>query len=310
MREYLLTTQKTHDRWNRDLHPVIEIESGAIVHMEMHDSSGGQVQPDWTSSQFETLVREKIHTLTGPIFVKDAKPGDILQIDVLDMQHFGWGWTSLIPGLGLIPDRFPKPYLFIWELEELVTRSLEPAVIPLNPFCGIMGVCPDLPGEHRTRPPGSFGGNLDIRQLGVGASLFLPVQVPGALFSAGDAHAAQGDGEVCINGIEMPSRGTFRFTLHSGRRLSEPMAHAPVSSLGSHSRTWIFISSSTVAHDAAQSVVHQTIDFLIDRFQLTPELAYILCSVALDLKISQWVNQPMVTITGHLSQSLFPTAED
>ncbi len=116
MANYQLGKERTHDRWNRDLAPILEIESGDVVQIDMHDSSGGQVQPHWTLADFATLVKEKIHTLTGPIFVKDAVPGDVLEVEVLDIKHLGWGWTSLIPTLGLIPSRFPDPYLFIWKL--------------------------------------------------------------------------------------------------------------------------------------------------------------------------------------------------
>ena len=219
MRSHLLSADVTHDRWNRELPPRLEIDSGDEVEMEMRDSSGGQVQPDWTAAQFSQLDRNRIHTLTGPIYMRGAEPGNSLQIEILSVAHLGWGWTSLIPGLGLLPERFTEPDLFIWKLEEKVSRSLAPAIVSLQPFCGIMGVAPAELGEHRTRPPGIFGGNLDVRQLGTGATLYLPVQVPGALFSAGDAHAAQGDGEVCINGIEMPSRA--RFSFHASSR-SQP----------------------------------------------------------------------------------------
>jgi len=211
----------------------------------------------------------------------------------------------LIPELGLLPDRFTDPFLFIWQLEKDVTTSLSPATIPLSPFCGIMGVSPSAPGEHRTRPPGSFGGNLDIRQLGAGARLFLPVEVSGALFSAGDAHAAQGDGEVCINGIEMPSQGRFRFILHKDIQLTEPRAEVPPARHLPDDGAWVFIASREEFWPAARCVVNQVIDFLVERFGIRAELAYILCSITLDLKISQCVNQPMITLTGHLPKALF-----
>lgn len=305
MKSHFLAAGTTHDRWNRELPPVLEIQSGDDVEMEMLDSSGGQVQHDWTAKDFPRLDRNRIHTLTGPIFVKDAQAGDVLQIDILSITHQGWGWTSLIPGLGLLPERFPDADLFIWKLEVDVSRSMSPAIVPLRPFCGIMGVAPEEFGEQRTRPPGVFGGNLDVRQLGAGSTLYLPVQVPGALFSAGDAHAAQGDGEVCINGIEMPSKGHFRFTVRRDLTLREPFAETAGGSMESGAEAaWIFIASRVGPLDAAKSVVNQAIDFIANRTGLSPTRAYMLCSVALDLRISQWVNQPMVTITGHLRKSI------
>jgi acetamidase/formamidase len=304
MKSHFLSAERTHDRWNRELPPCLEIESGDEVEMEMRDSSGGQVQPDWTVAQFPLLDRNRIHTLTGPIFVRGAQPGDVLQVEILSVAHLGWGWTSLIPGLGLLTERFTEPDLFIWKLEEHVSRSMDPAIVPLRPFCGIMGVAPAEFGEHRTRPPGVFGGNLDVRQLGVGATLYLPIQVPGALFSAGDAHAAQGDGEVCINGIEMPSRACFRFTLRRDFALREPFAETASSPVETGSAgVWIFIASRIDPLEAAKAVVNQAIDFIAERTGLPAARAYMLCSVALDLRISQWVNQPMITITGHLQKS-------
>jgi acetamidase/formamidase len=308
MKSHFLTADPTHSRWNRELPPRLEIESGDEVEMAMHDASGGQVQPDFTVAQFVAIDRGRIHSLTGPIEIKGAQPGHVLQIDILAVEHEGWGWTGLIPGMGLLPDRFPKDDFFVWKFEEMFTRSLAPAVVPLRPFCGVMGLAPAEFGEHRTRPPGIFGGNLDIRQLGAGATLYLPVQVPGALFSAGDAHGAQGDGEVCINGIEMPARARFRFTLHRSFTLAEPCAEIPPENPALWSQgSWLFIASRTEPLAAARSVVSQAIDFLVAKTGLSAEHAYILCSVALDLRISQWVNQPTITITGHLPKSLFPT---
>jgi acetamidase/formamidase len=305
MSVHQLSAEPTHSRWNRDLPPRLEIESGDEVEMEMTDASGGQVQPTWTVEQFAAMDLGRVHSLTGPVLVRGAQPGHVLQVDILSVEHLGWGWTCLIPGMGLIPERFPDRDLFIWKLEDKVTRSLAPAVVPLRPFCGVMGVARAEPGEHRTRPPGVFGGNLDIRQLGAGASLFLPVQVPGALFSAGDAHAAQGDGEVCINGIEMPARARFRLTLHRDRSLAEPFAEVPPEDVSIwQGGSWVFIASRIDPLEAAKAAVNQAIDFLGAKFGLSPQRAYMLCSVALDLRISQWVNQPTITVTGHLAKRL------
>ena len=305
MKTHFLGQEHNHTRWNRDLSPALEIESGDTVEMELRDSSDGQVQPDWTIADFARLDRNRIHALTGPILIKGAKPGDTLEVRIESIEHRGWGWTSLIPGLGLLPERFPDPFLFIWRLDKNTTTSLLPATIPLHPFCGIMGVAPEEPGEHRTRPPGRFGGNLDVRQLTAGARLYLPVCVEGALFSAGDTHAAQGDGEVCINGIEMPAQARFTFVLHKDRALQEPWAEVPPSSRAD-SGSWVFIASRTEFWPAAKAVVEQAIGFIVDRYKISPQLAYILCSITLDLKVSQCVNQPMITLTAHLPKGIFP----
>jgi acetamidase/formamidase len=219
MAEFTLTAESTHNRWNRDLSPQLTVGSGAMVHFECLDSSGGQLGPESTLEDFLRIDRGKIHTLTGPVFVEDAKPGNVLRIQFLEIAHRGWGWSSIVPGLGLLPEHFPDPFFFIWNLEESISRSLAPAMVPLRPFCGVVGVAPGEEGEFRTRPPGVFGGNIDVRDLCTGSTLYLPVQTTGALLSLGDAHAAQGDGEVCINGIECPVHVTVRLELLKNQKL-------------------------------------------------------------------------------------------
>jgi acetamidase/formamidase len=239
--------------------------------------------------------------------VKGAVPGDVLQVDILRVEHRGWGWTGIIRDLGTLPERFPDPHLFLWKLEGAFSDSLAPVRLPLAPFLGIMGVAPPEPGEQRTRPPGPFGGNLDVRDLVPGATLYLPVFHTGALFSAGDGHAAQGDGEVCLNGIEGPMNAAFRLTVRRDLSLEQPFAELPPRPPRPADRgSWGFIASATDAMAAARDVVGRAVDFLSSRRGLTPQLAYTLCSVALDLRLSQIVNRPMVTVTGTLAKDLFP----
>src|ERR1700719_3233185 len=228
MAEHRLTAEPTHSRWNRALEPRLTISSGDTVHMSCVDATGGQITPSASVEDFLAIDRGRIHALTGPIFIDGAEPGDVLEIQVLQVAHRGWGWSSVIPGLGFLKEQFREPYLFHWALNPEVSRSLGPAVVPLRPFCGVMGVAPAEDGEFRTRPPGRFGGNMDVRELCTGATLYLPVLNRGALFSAGDAHAAQGDGEVCINGIECPADVTLRFQVHKQRALPGPMIETPV----------------------------------------------------------------------------------
>ena len=184
--------------------------------------------------------------MTGPIFVDGAEPGDVLQVDVLEVAHKGWGWSSVTTGLGFLRDRFSEMFLFHWQLGETVSRSLTPAIVPLRPFCGVMGVAPSEDGEFRTRPPGIFGGNMDVRDLCSGSTLYLPVLNQGALFSAGDAHAAQGDGEVCINGIECPASVSLRFQLHRQQTLAGPIGEsAGTNKADSSLDAWIVVESAT-----------------------------------------------------------------
>lgn len=307
MAEHILSAEPTHSRWNRALPPRIAIAPGDTVHMECVDSSGAQVRPGMTVAEFLEIDRGRIHALTGPIFVEGAEAGDVLQIDVLKVAHKGWGWSSVIAGLGFLKERFSTPYLFHWELEGDVSGSLAPAVVPLRPFCGVMGVAQAEDGEFRTRPPGNFGGNMDVRELCSGATLYLPVLNRGALFSAGDAHAAQGDGEVCINGIECPADVTLRFGLHKKRAPAGPLIESPATraqdGLG---EAWIVVESATDAIAAARAATSRMIDLLVARWGFSDVHAYLLCSVAMHLRLSQVVNEPMFTVSAAVAKSVLP----
>ncbi len=307
MAEHKLSANPTHSRWNRALAPRLNIQPGDTVHLECVDASGAQVNPKTTLSEFLAMDRQRIHALTGPIYVERAEPGDVLQIDVLKVAHRGWGWSSVIAGLGFLKERFSEPFLFHWKLEGAVSRSLAPAIVPLRPFCGVMGVARAEDGEFITRPPGPFGGNMDVRQLCAGATLYLPVYNSGALFSAGDAHAAQGDGEVCINGIECPADVTLRFRLHKQQRLAAPVVESGVvRGQETGGDAWFVVESATDAAGAARAATSRMIDLLVDRWGFTPVHAYLLCSVAMNLHMSQVVNEPMFTVCAEMPKSLLP----
>ena len=307
MAEHVLSAEPVHSRWNRALPPRLTIASGDSVHLQCLDASGAQVHPAMTVEGFLTIDRDRIHALTGPIFVEGAEPGDVLQIDVLEVAHQGWGWSSVIAGLGFLKQRFSLPYLFHWQLDAATTRSLAPAVVPLRPFCGVMGVAPAEDGEFRTRPPGVFGGNMDVRDLCAGATLYLPVLNRGALFSAGDAHAAQGDGEVCINGIECPSDVTLRFQLHKRCPLAGPLIESTSGPAANASTdAWMVVESATDAVVAARAATSRMIDLLVAHWGFQDVHAYLLCSVAMHLKWSQVVNEPMFTVSAAFPKHVLP----
>jgi acetamidase/formamidase len=309
MAEYSLSADPTHSRWNRALKPRLRVASGDTVHLECVDSSGAQVHPSMTLAEYLKIDRDRIHALTGPILVEGAEPGDVLQVDVLEVAHKGWGWTSVVSGLGFLKQRFSEPFLFIWKLDGEVSKSIAPAVVPLRPFCGVMGVAPAEDGEFRTRPPGIFGGNMDVRELCTGATLYLPVLNRGALFSAGDAHAAQGDGEVCINGIECPADVTLRFQVHKQRALPGPLVETPAArklETDSGGGEWIVVESASDATAAAHAATSRMIDLLADRWGFSPVHAYLLCSVAMNLRLSQVVNEPIFTVSAAISKQILP----
>jgi acetamidase/formamidase len=305
--EHSLSAEPTHSRWSRALPPRLTIKPGDTVHVECQDSSGAQVRPGSTLAEYLSIDRNKIHALTGPISIEGAEPGDVLQIDVLKVAHKGWGWSSVINGLGFLKERFFEPYLFHWNLEGGVTRSLHPAVVPLRPFCGVMGVAGAEDGEFRTRPPGAFGGNMDVRELCTGATLYLPVFNRGALFSAGDPHAAQGDGEVCINGMECPADATLRFKIHKQRALRGPLIESAESVCPDGAAdSWVVVESGVDTLAAARAATSRMVDLLWEHWGIEPVQAYVLCSVAMKLRLSQVVNEPMITVSAALAKHILP----
>jgi acetamidase/formamidase len=295
-------------RWNRDLPNVLTVDPGDTVTLAMKDSSDGQVHPGMTAAEFMAIDRGRIHALTGPVGVRGAEPGDALEVEILGFRHEGWAWTSVTPGMGALGDEFHEPHLHIWKLEGGVTRSVPGVTLDLSPFCGIMGVQRAEHGEFRTRPPGTFGGNMDVRHLGAGARLFLPVYVPGAGLCAGDAHAAQGDGEVSINGMEAPMTVDLRINLRKAAAPAGPYAVVPpllVPPRYSSKPFHVFIESHEDPREAARAAVRRAVAYVVGRLGLSRELALILCSVCLDLKVSQMVNAPIVTISGYLPEAIF-----
>jgi acetamidase/formamidase len=307
MMEHTLSAEPTHSVWDRSLKPRLHIEPGDEVQIKCVDSSGSQVRPGMTVAELLTIDRTRIHALTGPIWIDGAEPGDVLKIEVLATRHSGWGWSSVIDGLGFLKDRFRGPYLFHWELEGESTSSLAPAIVPVRPFLGVMGVARADDGAFRTRAPGPFGGNLDVRELCAGSTLYLPVYNRGALFSCGDGHAAQGDGEVCINGIECPLDVTLRFNVHKQQPLAGPLVEACESvAPDSTADAWVVLETGTDLAEAARGATNRMIDLLVSRWGFTEVHAYILCSVVLKLRLSQVVNEPVHTVSAAISKQILP----
>ena len=310
MSEHALSANPTHSVWDRALVPRLRIEPGDEVAFECVDASGGQVRPGMTTAEFLAIDRTRIHALIGPVWVQGAEPGDVLEVNVLSTRHAGWGWSSVIEGLGFLKERFREPYLFHWQLDGESSRSLFPAVVPVRPFLGVMGVARADDGAFRTRPPGPFGGNLDVRELCAGSRLYLPVFNHGALFSCGDGHAAQGDGEVCINGIECPLDVTLRFNLHKQQPLSGPLVEASeAAAADSQAEAWVVVETGTDLADTARTATSRMVDLLVSRWRFSEIHAYILCSVALKLRLSQVVNEPVYTVSAALSKQILPDRE-
>ena len=251
---------------------------------------------------------DRVYPLNGPIGVAGAEPGDTLAVEILDIHTQGWGWTAVLPGLGLLPEDFPDAYLRIFDISGGEFAHLRDDIaIPLAPFFGTMGVCPGGASAQPIMPPGTFGGNMDTRQLVAGSTLYLPVQVEQALFSCGDAHGCQGDGEVCVTGLEAPMYATLRFTLHKGRSIPSPQYRTPAP-LTPRVDSAPFYGTTGVGGDlyaAAQDAIRAMVDHIHQTYDLPPVDAYLLCSLAVDLKISEIVDAGQYIVSALLPEAVF-----
>ena len=308
MATHRLDDRSPHAFWDHTLPPRVEIEGGDTVVFETLEASAGQITPRSKASALATLSFEPIHPLTGPVSVKGAEPGDALEVEVVRLRHKGWGWNAVLPGFGLLADDFREPYLHHYTLTRTGCVFRKDIIVPYEPFCGVMGVAPREPGRLTTIPPRENGGNIDIRHLTAGAKLYLPVLVPGALFSCGDCHAAQGDGEVNGTGIESPMSVTLRFNVIKRSRPAElrfvTAARQPLTRAGARG---YYV---TTAHGPdlfvnAQNAVRYMIDHLVETWRMTREQAYCLCGAAVDLKISEIVDAPNWIVSAYLPLSIF-----
>ena len=295
-----------HLAWDKSISPVLTVGSGDEVTFDTLDASNGQVTGSSTTADLATLAFDQVDQVAGPIYVDGAMPGDTLQVELLSFEPADWGWTANIPGFGLLADDFPDAYLRITRLADGVGELLPGVRIPLAPFCGELGVAPD--GEPRsTIPPDVTGGNMDTRHLTAGSTLWLPVQVPGALFSLGDGHAAQGDGEVCGTAIETPMRATVRLTVRRDVSVGAPEFRT-AGPLGTSTNTAGWLAADGVGPDlfvAARDAVRRMIDRLGTELGVAPIDAYLLLSVAGDLRISEVVDQPNWIVTSYCPLSIF-----
>jgi acetamidase/formamidase len=291
MSDHEWDARRIHHSWDASLDAALRIASGDVVHYDIPMAGEGQLERDsaYADTRFDF---DTIYNLAGPLAVAGAQPGHTLRIDILSLTPGEWGWCGFLPGLGLLADDFPDGYVRTFALAGRSTASLADGVeIPLAPFFGTMGNHPGEPAWALPFPPHRGGGNMDNRHLVAGTTLWLPIHVPEAMFSVGDPHACQGDGEVCVAALECPMRASLRFTLEQ-RTLTvpcwrSPAALTPASDAGGYHATM------GIADDlmtGAQTAVRAMIDWLTAEHGLSREDAYILCSLAGDLKILEIVD--------------------
>ncbi|BAY73667.1 acetamidase/formamidase [Nostoc linckia NIES-25] len=297
------------------LNPALTIDSGDTVDVEtytgyyLYDKAPPEfLTPEFLDICHNLLPERKIaggpHLLTGPIYVRDAQPGDVLEVKLEAIApSLPVGFNAIRTGWGALPHQFSQPALRFIPLD-LTNNIAEfpPGTgikIPLKPFFGILGVA--TPETSRTSvPPGYYGGNIDNRELQAGSRLFLPIFVPGALFSIGDGHSAQGDGEVNVTAIETSMNGRITLKLRKDLKLTTPIAETPTDI--------ITMGFAQTLDEALELALKNTIDFLERFANLSPEDAYVLCSLAVNFRITQVVNSPQKGVHGMLPKSILSKA--
>jgi formamidase len=333
----------SHNRWHPEIEPIAEIAPGEEVRLETEDGLAGELTRASAHADAGRLNLGLAHQLTGPLYVAGAEPGDVLEVEFVAYEQADFGVTAVIPGFGYLSDLFPDPYLVKWEIADGVARSEElPGVaVPEETFAGVVGVAPSrellerfrhreeglrargqavadpLPEDAippgaadglRTIPPRETGGNMDVRQLVAGSRLWLPVEVPGALLSIGDLHFAQGDGEVCGTAIEVAGAVTVRFALHEGTGSWPrfPSYETPARpGRRSFATTGIPVDDGMDLNAAARAALLEMIDHLEATYGFERAAAFALCSVVVDLRISEVVDVPNPVVSALLPLDVF-----
>ena len=302
--------EHSHYGWDNSFAPRLTVAPGETVEFETVDASGGQLGPESSLEDVANLDFGKVNPVTGPVLIDGAEPGDALKVTLIGFEPSGWGLTANIPGFGLLADQFPDPALNLWSYD---AAALTPAAygpggrVPLKPFCGTIGVAPGEAGHHSIVPPRRVGGNMDIRDISAGTELYLPVEVTGALFSVGDTHAAQGDGEVCGTAIESPMKVAAKFELVKDANLVFPRytTAGPVSRHFDEKGYEVTTGIGPDLFEGARAAVSGMIDLLSARHGLAAVEAYMLCSVAADLRISEIVDQPNWVVSVYFPRLVF-----
>ena len=332
-----------HNRWHPGIPAALSVDPGELVTLECQDGMAGLITRESVHADCARLDLGLAHPLAGPVEVRGAQPGDLLEVEFVEYASAALGVTAVIPGFGFLADVFTEPYLVLWEIEggHARTEALPGVAVPEELFAGVVGVAPSpqrleqlrrrerliaerggpvaeeapesaVPPEAaaglRTIPPRELGGNLDIRQLVAGSRLFLPVDVPGALFSIGDLHYAQGDGEVCGTAIEVAGSASLRFRLHRGEGAARrfPAYETPARpGRRCFATTGIPVDDPMDITVAAREALLGMIDHLVATRGFEPAAAYALCSVAVDLRLSEVVDVPYPIVSALLPLDIF-----
>ncbi|MDT8401310.1 MAG: acetamidase/formamidase family protein [Bacteroidales bacterium] len=298
--DYSLGRDQTHNKFSSLIKPVLVVEDGAVIEAFTEEAADEQIKPGMTAAEFADLEDYDpglVHPLTGPVFVEGAMPGDILQVKLHVVEIGEWGWTRIVNGI-FLEEEF-EPLLRTYELsKDMQSISFaEGITVPFDPFPGVMGVAPAAGEMLSTIPPRANGGNMDDPHMTQGTILYFPVFVEGALFSIGDMHAAQGAGEVCGTAIEVPGRVVYELNvIKEGPNIKEPQYETPT--------TYAVTAFAPTLDEAARKANSYMIDYLEDVHGMSRSEAYMLTSLAGDLRIAEVVDQNMM-VTMHIAKSVF-----
>ncbi len=298
--DYVLTADHTHNKFSAAIPPAITVPSGAVIEAHTQEATGGQLSLGSTVSDLKAVNVDLIHALTGPVYVEGAAPGDTLAVTLIELEPGDWGWTGVWPDFGFLVGEESHLDIKTYALDK-ETNTVEFAEgirIPLQPFAGVMGVAPATDEMLSTIPPRANGGNLDDRNLVAGTTVYFPVFVEGALFSIGDTHAVQGMGEVGGSAVEVPMRIVYRVeVIKGGRELPEPQYETDA--------YYATTGFAPTIDEAAKKATRYMIDHIVAEYGLSRSDAYMLCSLACDLKIAEVVDVPNMLVAMHLRKDIF-----
>ena len=297
--DFILSADQKHNKWSNTIEPVITVPSGSVIQAETSEASDGQLHENATLEDLINLDFGPIHPLTGPVYVEEAEVGDILAVDIIDIELHDYGWQAIVAGFGFLSDRFKNPKLSVHKIDKnSKTITFKDKVkIPLKPFAGVMGVAPNTSEMLSTIPPRENGGNMDDPSIVKGSTVYFPVLVKGALFSIGDAHAVQGLGEVCGTALESPMTFTYRLrVIKDAPPIKEPQYETD--------KFYAVTGFGTTIDLATKKAVNYMVDHLVANYNITDEEAYMLCSLVGDLKIAEVVDVPNMLVTMHFPKSI------
>jgi acetamidase/formamidase len=309
--QYSLHSNQHHFGWDNSIPSEVSVDSGSTLEIKTLDSSAGQLTAESTVAELVALDFARVNPVTGPIFVNGAQPGDAIKITFESFVASGWGWTGNIPGFGLLADDFKEPALHIWKYDASnpTTASFSKGgSVALNPFVGTVGLALAEAGNHSVVPPRHVGGNLDIKDMRAGTELLLPVEVAGGLLSIGDTHAAQGDGEVCGTAIESQMDVIVKIDLIKDAKIKSPqfVTTGPAKNKSDQAGHWVTTGVGPDLFSSAQTALRQMVELLTKEHKnLDPVDAYMLCSVAGDLRISEIVDMPNWVVSFYFPKSVF-----